>query len=104
MRWHWGIWYLWISLLTAPLRAKNYFLALAASRVSQLHSPPANACPQPVSERLPMPVSLCIKAAPIWRWKAHSFPPAPKAGSTVKAGADVIGMTNMPEAKLAREA
>ena len=28
----------------------------------------------------------CIRAAPIWRWKAHSFPPAPKAGSTVKAG------------------
>ena len=83
---------------------EKLFLALAASRVSQLHSPPVNACPQPVSERLPMPASMCIKAAPTWRWKAHSFPPAPKAGSTVKAGADVIGMTNMPEAKLAREA
>jgi hypothetical protein len=51
-----GILYLWISLLIAPLRAKNHFLALAASRMSQLHSPPAHACPQPVSARLPMPV------------------------------------------------
>jgi purine nucleoside phosphorylase len=33
-----GILYLWISLLIAPLRAKNHFLALAASRMSQLHS------------------------------------------------------------------
>jgi hypothetical protein len=54
MRWHRGILYLWISLLTAPLRAKNHFLALAASRMYQLHSPPAHACPQPVSARLPI--------------------------------------------------
>jgi hypothetical protein len=29
-------------------------LALAASRMYQLHSPPAHACPQPVSARLPI--------------------------------------------------
>ena len=34
--------------------------------------------------------------APIWRWKGRNYRDA--------WGADVIGMTNMPEAKLAREA
>ena len=36
--------------------------------------------------------------------KARSFPPAPKAACTGLWGADVIGMTAMPEARLAREA
>ncbi len=43
-------------------------------------------------------------AAPISRWKARSSRPSPKAGFTAVWGADVIGMTGMPEAKLAREA
>ena len=43
-------------------------------------------------------------AAPISSWKGRSSRPWPKASSTVRWGCDVIGMTNMPEAKLAREA
>ena len=66
-------------------REKSFFGTGCVAHVS-VAQPPAHACPQPVSARLPMPVSQCIRAAPIWRWKAHSFQPAPKAGSTVKAG------------------
>ncbi len=44
------------------------------------------------------------KAEPISRWKARNSLRWRNPSSTASAGLDVIGMTNMPEAKLAREA
>ena len=43
-------------------------------------------------------------AAPTWRWKGRSSARWPNRSSTAAGTASVIGMTNMPEAKLAREA
>ena len=37
-------------------------------------------------------------------WRGRNSRPSPRASSTARWGCDVIGMTNMPEAKLAREA
>ena len=37
-------------------------------------------------------------------WRGLSFRPRPSLDCIVSWGVDVIGMTNMPEAKLAREA
>ena len=43
-------------------------------------------------------------AAPTSAWKAPPSPPAPRARCTAPGAATLIGMTCMPEAKLAREA
>ncbi len=49
--------------------------------------------------------SRCTTAAPIWRWRGRSSRPSPNRRLYREQwGCDVIGMTNMPEAKLAREA
>ena len=58
------------------------------------------------SPRLPKEKSNCASfaTAPMCAWKARSFQRWLKASPTNSFGYAVIGMTNMPEAKLAREA
>ena len=43
-------------------------------------------------------------AESIWLWKAHNFSSVAESELYRSWGCDVVGMTNMPEAKLAREA
>ena len=53
---------------------------------------------------LNLPEFPYIEEVPIFVWKALPFPPLPNRTLYRSWGADVIGMTNLPEAKLAREA
>ena len=86
-------------------RDKSFFGAGCVAHVSVAH---------PVCQRLgaacarmqpKMPASRSIRAAPIWRWKGPQFSSLAESRMYREQwGADVIGMTNMPEAKLAREA
>ena len=46
----------------------------------------------------------CLTAGPMSAWKGRNSPRWPRAAPTRRLGFDVIGMTAMPEAKLAREA
>ena len=48
--------------------------------------------------------SQCIAAARIWSWKGPQFSTKAESELYRSWGCAVIGMTNMPEAKLAREA
>ena len=47
---------------------------------------------------------MLFATAPMSAWRGPNSPPWPKASPTRNLGYSVIGMTNMPEAKLAREA
>ncbi len=59
----------------------------------------------PARQRRAPPASPSIAAAPIWRWRGRNSRPWPNRRLYRDIwGCDVIGMTNMPEAKLAREA
>jgi 5'-methylthioadenosine phosphorylase len=62
-------------------------------------------CWQTPSRQPQRPRTFRMRAvAPTCAWKARNSPPWPKALLYRQWGCDVIGMTNMPEAKLAREA
>ena len=86
-------------------RDKSFFGTGCVAHVSVAH---------PTCPRLPMRLRRCgsgcghrrfTAAERIWRWRARNSRRWQKAKMYREAGAaDVIGMTNMPEAKLAREA
>ena len=50
------------------------------------------------------PAPPCTRAAPTSAWKGRSSRPRPSRSSIAQWGMDIIGMTNLQEAKLAREA
>ncbi len=85
-------------------REKSFFGEGLVAHVSMAH---------PTCNRLAHAVHDCaVKAAasrsgwaaPIWPWRARNSRASPKSNLYRSWGCDVIGMTNMPEAKLAREA
>ena len=74
---------------------------------------PTSPWPHPVCPRLgdaleaaagDLDISARCAAAPIWSWKGPQFSTRAESELYRSWGCDVIGMTNMPEAKLAREA
>ena len=67
-------------------REKSFFGTGCVAHVSVAH-PPAHASLQPAFRRQAMLGSPSTMAAPIWRWKVHSFPASQKAKCTAKAGA-----------------
>ena len=85
---------------------EEFFSAKASSPMSRSRIPPARACRRP-APRPPTPrAPRCTRVAPISPWKGRSFlePGGVEALPRGLGHCDVIGMTNMPEAKLAREA
>ena len=78
--------------------------ATAASPTSRSPTRSGRTCRR-ASRTRPRPrTSRCIAAAPTSAWRGRNSPRWPNPRAYKAQGFDVIGMTNMPEAKLAREA
>ena len=85
-------------------RAKSFFGAGCVAHVSMAH--PVSPLPRrPDRGRRRWPrASAAAAAAPTSSWRARSSPRSPSRASIARGTLDLIGMTAMPEAKLAREA
>ena len=82
-------------------REKSFFGSGLVAHVSMAHP----VCPLVDASSTPRGRGYPRRAAgPIWRWKARSSRRSRNLKLYRSWGCDVIGMTNMPEAKLAREA
>ena len=94
-----------INSSTAPSRAHPPSSATAASRMSRWRIRSRRNCCRAVSPAAAQDEGIEIASAePMSAWRGRSFRPTPNCSPTRPPGYDVIGMTAMPEAKLAREA
>ena len=85
-------------------RAKSFFGKGCVAHVSMAHPVCGRIGDALIAAGLETRYGARSAAAPISSWKGRNSPASPKASSTARGSCDVIGMTNMPEAKLAREA